>query len=454
MISAPVKEGQRILIIDAVRGVALLGILMMNIPYFANPSQYENLNTFNQYSGINYYTWWIVNFFFEGTMRAIFSLLFGAGCLLLLNRLEGNRSTAGNAADIYYRRVLWLLVFGLVNAFIFQWPGDILYIYALCGLFLFPFRNLKVRPLLLLSLLFFICYTIRGTYDLYVEHAMRANGEKALMLEQQKKLLTDDQKADKTAWTAYLEKQKPENLRKAADKKIKDLHGSYFQTFALLAVNTGRGQSVYFYQYNFFDSMCLLFLGMALFKLGVLTGKRSKKFYWLLLFGSYIPGLALSYFEHRNLISVRFDNTQLFSRMPVELYQFRRTFLALGHLSVLMLLYKYGIAKRFLNALAKVGQMAFTNYLMQSIICVTIFYGFGFGLYGNLQMYQEYYVVLCIWIFQIIFSQVWMHYFNFGPFEWIWRSLTYWKKQPMKKTVTTAEREEDPDGEGNIVPAM
>jgi uncharacterized protein len=414
-LSAPVKESQRIQIIDSVRGVALLGILLMNIPGFSNPFQYENLNTFNQYSGINYYTWWIVNGFFEGTMRGLFSLLFGAGCLLLLNRLEKKQSTILKAADIYYRRLLWLFLFGLVNAFVFQWWGDILYSYAICGLFIFPFRNLKAKHLLLFALLFFLCSTIKGTYDLYASHTMRVKGEQALALEKQKKVLTEDQKTAKETWTGYQDRRKPEGLRKSANKKIKEMQGNFFSSFSSTAGQSVLLESVYFYQFIFFDVMCLLFLGMALFKWGVLTGQRSKKFYWLLFFGAYALGLSLSYWEHWQTINARFDNSKFFSMTPVELYQFRRTFLALGHLSVLMLLYKYGFAKRLLNALARVGQMAFTNYLMQSLICVTIFYGFGFGLYGKLQMYQEYYVVFCIWIFQIIFSQVWLHYFRFGP---------------------------------------
>jgi len=114
-------------------------------------------------------------------------------------------------------------------------------------------------------------------------------------------------------------------------------------------------------------------------------------------------------------------------------YQERRLLQAMGHLGLLMLLYKYRILVPVLNWLAKVGQMAFSNYLMQSIICAIIFDGFGFNLFGKLQRFEFYYVVVIIWIFQVIFSNVWLRYFRFGPFEWVWRSLTYWKKQPMKK---------------------
>ena len=98
-----------------------------------------------------------------------------------------------------------------------------------------------------------------------------------------------------------------------------------------------------------------------------------------------------------------------------------------------MLLFKSGIFKWFFKLMRPVGQMAFTNYLTQSIACAIIFYGLGFGLYGQLERYQAYLVVLAIWIVQIVWSHIWLHYFQYGPFEWIWRQLTYWKKLPLRK---------------------
>jgi uncharacterized protein len=105
--------------------------------------------------------------------------------------------------------------------------------------------------------------------------------------------------------------------------------------------------------------------------------------------------------------------------------------MTLGHLSVLVLLFKTGVFGWFFKALANVGQMAFTNYLSQSLICTFLFYGYGFGQFGLLQRYQTYEVVVAIWVFQLIFSAIWMRFFLFGPFEWVWRSLTYWQRQPM-----------------------
>jgi uncharacterized protein len=125
--------------------------------------------------------------------------------------------------------------------------------------------------------------------------------------------------------------------------------------------------------------------------------------------------------------------------MWVNPYQVRRLFLAFGHLSLIMLLYRSGIIPWMFRAMARVGQMAFSNYLMQSIICTLIFYGYGLRWYGELQRYQLYIVMAGIWLFQIAFSNLWLQYYRFGPFEWCWRSLTYWKRQPMRRKIIQEE---------------
>lgn len=148
----PVVRTERISAVDTVRGVALLGILLINIVSFALPADaYDEPSIAGGATGINLATWTINYVLFEGKMRALFSMLFGAGVVLLSSRLEQRDPTAA-VADIYYRRVLWLLAFGLVHAYFF-WEGDILYFYAVSGLILFPFRKLKPKALILTGVL-------------------------------------------------------------------------------------------------------------------------------------------------------------------------------------------------------------------------------------------------------------------------------------------------------------
>lgn len=117
--------------------------------------------------------------------------------------------------------------------------------------------------------------------------------------------------------------------------------------------------------------------------------------------------------------------------MEFSYYEIRRVLQTTGYLSLLILLYKLIPFKKLINIFAPVGQMAFTNYLSQSIITSIFFYGFNW--FARLQRYEVYYVVAAIWVFQIIFSHIWLRYFQFGPFEWLWRTLTYLQKQPMRR---------------------
>ncbi|MBA2746061.1 MAG: DUF1624 domain-containing protein, partial [Flavisolibacter sp.] len=275
--TSPIKDKQRIEIIDIIRGVALLGILMMNIPYFSNPYQYNDLPTLNNsLTGYNYYAWWSVNGLFEGTMRGLFTILFGAGSILLLNRLDAKNPS--KSADIFYRRLLWLLLFGMINAFVFLWPGDILYSYALCGLMIFPFRNMKARSLLLISIGLLIFTVGKDTYNLYERKMLRVNGEQALALEAQKKKLTPAQEEAKGSWVGMKERMDPTKIKAGAETEISKMQQGYFGVMAHLRKVNVMIQTTKFYSSYFMDIMSLLFLGMALLKFGVLTARRSRKF--------------------------------------------------------------------------------------------------------------------------------------------------------------------------------
>ncbi|HEX2535582.1 MAG TPA: DUF418 domain-containing protein [Chitinophagaceae bacterium] len=439
-VAAPLRSRDRIQLLDVLRGVALLGILLMNIPGFSNPIvMASNLNLRNEYAGPNYYTWWVVEGLFEGTMRALFSLLFGAGCLLLLDRLKRNGKV--DPAHIYYSRTIWLFLFGLFNAYILLWPGDILYAYALCGLFLYPFRNLQALHLLLFSLCLLLAMNVKGTYELWKVQQVRIRGEQALALERKGQRLTEQQQAAKAAWTGRLERRKPEALQKEAAAQTKEMQQGYFGVMAYFSGINAKIESYKMYHQYFLDNLILIFLGMALFRWNVLTGKRSMRFYLGLLLAAYGLGLPLSYYEHRTLMDLRFDSTRYLDHFYINFYEQRRILLALGHMSVVILLYKAGVFRTLWKGLSRVGQMAFTNYLMQSILCSLLFYGYGFGLFGTLERYETYYVVAAVWVFQFLFSNLWLRFYRFGPFEWLWRSLTYWKRQPFRRAKQGEEAE-------------
>ena len=194
--SLPVGKKERILFLDSVRGLALLGILLMNSMAQSQAHFYYNAMDLSQpLTGANFYAWLAECFLFEGTMRGLFSILFGAGTILLLTRLEKEKPGL-EPADIFYRRMLWLLVFGLINAFVFLWPGDILYPYALCGLLLFPFRNWSPRRLLWAAFFLLVLSTYRENSDLYSRKSTIRKGQAIAALDTSKVKLTDQQKED------------------------------------------------------------------------------------------------------------------------------------------------------------------------------------------------------------------------------------------------------------------
>jgi uncharacterized protein len=404
---------------------------------------YDRMDPSQSMTGANFYAWAAEMFLFEGTMRGMFSILFGAGTLLLLSRLVKTKKGL-EPADIYYRRLLWLLLFGLLNAFILLWPGDILYGYALCGLVLFPFRNLSVKGFLWIALAFLAIGTYRENSELYHNKSVISKGLAAETLQTKKAKLTEEQTKDLGAYSAF----KEENSREAIAKKVKEGNKTmqsqnYLTIFRhLVNVNMMIQSTIFYYEGYWYDILLCFFLGMALYKSGYLLGKKPAGVYALVSIAGIGSGIALNYYYLHLHYRLGFDDIQLNQQLKVSYYEIRRVLQTMGNLSLIILLYKLIPFRKILNVFAPVGQMAFTNYLSQSIITAVIF--LGFGLYGTLQRYEVYYVVAAIWLFQVIFSNIWLHYFRFGPFEWLWRSLTYWHKQPMKGKEFTEEVEKEP----------
>ena len=189
-----------------------------------------------------------------------------------------------------------------------------------------------------------------------------------------------------------------------------------------------------YYTYLYiWDILLFMFLGMAFYKNGVLLGKASYTLYWLLFIGGLGIGLLLSWFTQQSIINNHFSEYEISKNVSFQYYQVARMCRSLGFFALIMLMYKSRFFKWFFALFRPVGQMAFTNYLMQSFIGLIFFTGIGLGYFGKLERHELYIYVAVVWIIEIIWSHIWLRYFRFGPLEWAWRSLTYWKKQPLKK---------------------
>jgi uncharacterized protein len=431
--AAPIAESSRIKTIDMLRGVALLGILLMNIPGFSMPNySFEVFK--NDPSSLNFWVYAVIGIVFEGKMRAMFSIIFGAGVLLFI----ANKKTSGKSVTaLFYRRMFWLLLFGFMHAHLILWIGDILYLYAVCGMLLYLMRNANPKYLIwvipIVAIIDFTVSTIhyqgiREKRIAYTE-ATRAKNENKTLTPSQDKALTEWREVEKT----MIPNRDDAKANTAKMKSDYSTVASYLRPMAF------DGQTKYL-PFEVWDVLALMILGLVLFKWGFLTGNWTNANYWKVIIIGYGIGLPLvifSFYYGFKHFSTLEANLVIMEKMPIHwinlIYPFQRILLSMAHLASLILLYKSGVAQNLFKRLVAVGQMAFTNYISHSIICTLFFFGYGLNYFGELEYYQIYYVAFAIWIFQLIVSPLWLKYFLFGPLEWLWRSLTYWKLQPFRR---------------------
>ncbi|MDJ0910297.1 MAG: DUF418 domain-containing protein [Woeseiaceae bacterium] len=428
---APIAGGERKEFLDTLRGIALFGILLMNINGMGLPMAYNDPSIYGGAEGANLVTWVTANLFFEGTMRGLFSLMFGAGIILITSRAEA-RGSGIEVADIYYRRTLWLFLFGLVHGWLILWPGDILYTYALCGLFLFVFRHAKPRTLIILGVLALASLAPKNIYHYFETQSAWDEAQAAFAAQEalpEGGELDDDSQAAIDAWKGIEGEAKPGE--DAVNAKIDEMRGHYFDVMASNAGFLSWFQSYGIYSFFFFDAIGMMFIGMAFLKLGIITGDRRKRFYLGMMLVGYAVGLTVNAWETRLIVDNDFSVVALTQANLT--YDMGRLFMTLGHIGAIMLVCKLGLLGFLGRALAAVGRMALTNYIMHSVITAFVFTGLGFALFGALERYELLYVVIGIWIFQLIVSPIWMKYYRFGPLEWLWRSLTYKKVQPLRR---------------------
>lgn len=440
---APVTAQERSESLDVLRGAAVLGILLMNILSFGlalhggwNPLE-TTVNGGATRANLAY--WFTSQVLFEGKMRCLFSLLFGAGAALLIVRGD-ERGGGLRVADIYYRRTLWLLLFGVIHAY-FVWSGDILYAYAVFGLMLFPFRLAKPKWLLVAAATLFLFGASRGLWPIYDDYQLRARARVAASFAAEGKPLTEEQKADQKKWEEKEKRFKPSQER--INKDVEAHRGSYAKLFMHRMIFVANMQSSWLYRMGLNDVAAVMLIGMALLMTGVLTGERSYRFYVKLMLCGYGVGGSVCALTGWYLLKINFNPIEGYAAV-LATYDIGRLLVALGHIGLLVWLVKRGWLRAATSRLAACGQMALSCYLGTSLICSTLFYGYGFGLYAKLQRYQLLFVVFAVWVLLLIVCPLWLRHFRYGPMEWVWRSLTYWRKQPMRLRETATAPQLEP----------
>lgn len=424
---SPVNAGERITAIDTLRGVAVLGILVMNIYAFAMPFvAYSNPLMLGGTEWYNLGTWFVTHIFFDQKFMTIFSLLFGAGIVLMTERAE---QRGGEFGSLFFRRQFWLLVIGATHAYLI-WVGDILFHYALIGMFAFLFRRLQPRALIILA-----CLLLPIAPLLSVGGAayMADLGDRVASIEAE---LEPGEEPTDTERAAIEEWAETEPFIAPGAKELNEDVDAYLGSYgdvvrfrapmvAVLQVDV----TLFFFIWRVGG---LMLLGMALMKLGVLSGLRDTRFYQRLMLAGYGLGLPLTLASAYLLNAHQWDGLFAFGVGGLPNY-LGSLLMALGHIGAVMLIVKCGVWPSLMRRFSAVGRMALSNYLMHSLLLTTVFYGYGLGLYGSVPRAMQMLFVAAVVALQLWLSPIWLQRFRFGPFEWLWRSLSYWRLQPFRK---------------------
>jgi uncharacterized protein len=375
----------------------------MNIQSYAMPgAAYFFPIAYGDLNGANYWVWYLSDLFARRKFMTIFSMLFGAGVILMHERAAAR---GVRWAGLHYRRMGVLWVVGLIHAYIF-WDGDILVAYAICGLFLYLFRRARPRTLLIWGLTFLIIGS--GISWLIGWSVPTWPPENQAEFDSQwlpsPAMLAEELAAMRGDWRSEI-------AHRA--HSVLTIH-LFYLPFQLLWRAGG----------------CML-LGMALYRLGWFSGKGDRRLYLGLIASGLLVGLPLTvYGIHRQEVA-GWDPAYCF--FHANLYGFWGSLpMALGYVGLVMLVLRDQMWSGLTRRLAAVGRMAFSNYLLQTLICTTLFYGHGAGLFGRVERLEQAAIVLAIWCLQLVLSPWWLQRFRFGPAEWVWRSLSYRIRQPFR----------------------
>ncbi len=424
----PVRENERVQAVDILRGVALLGILVMNIPTFAWPEFPGNPREQGPFTGLDRAIWLTQHVVFDTKMMTIFSMLFGAGLVLMSDRAV---SRGASLTRRYYRRVLWLMAIGALHGY-FIWMGDILFWYGACGLIIYPMRNLRPRVLIGVGLAMNLLIAVLGLLFSMGAYYGRTTAENVARAEASGRSVGTLEKEVAKAWDD-LGKELGGTKEKQAEERARIVavyRGGYLGILKERIPQVMIMQLVVFPFFAFWVCGGRMVIGMGLMRLGIFTGDRPSSFYVRMAVLAYVVGLPLVLLDVWTLFRDQFQFLAEVLSITV-LNHLGGLAMALGHAAVVMLAFKACALPRLQRALGAVGRMALTNYLTHGLVLSTLFYGYGFGWFDRVDRTGQMGIVIAIWAFQLVVSPIWLRHFQFGPAEWVWRSLTYGKAQPI-----------------------
>lgn len=412
---ATLAPEQRILTLDIVRGVAVMGILAMNIVAFAMPfPAYMNPTAYGLEGPADLASWAFGFVFIDGKMRGLFSFVFGASALLVIERA---RAAGVSAARIHYARMVWLLVFGLAHFYLI-WFGDILSMYAMTGMLLFFFRNCRIRTLIVWGVALLVVQTaFMGTGAAFMLYAAGA---------------VADGSADAEIAAGYAEMAKgfgvPSPVFLSEDLAL--ARGSWSGLVHERLVEQGL-KPFFGLAFGLAETLAYMLFGMAGLKSGFLSGAWEAARYRKSLIAGFAIGIPAYALLAWAAYRAGFEPQFVFLYVLAATTPFRPAMIVAIAALIILATRRGGW---LVDRIAAAGRAAFTNYLGTSILMTTLFYGYGLGLYGSLSRIELWLPVLGVWVLMLAWSKPWLDRFRYGPFEWLWRSLSRGRLEPMRRT--------------------
>jgi len=399
----PVDDSERIVPVDILRGVALLGILLMNIQSFSMiGAAYVNPTAYGDLHGPNWWVWLLCHVLADQKFMTIFSMLFGAGILLMTQHIEARGLPS---TRLHYRRMGWLILFGLLHGFLL-WDGDILYDYGVSGLIVYLLRKMSPWKQLLMAGLMLVIgsgISVAGYYSM-------------------------------PWWPAAQKQDLKQNIwqptPKQEGREIAAYRGSFTSALRERAQSERENITQAFFFWALWRVTGLMLAGMAMFKLGVFSAKRSQAVYTGMIAVAVLIGIPTVLYGVQREIKAGWSFGYSFF-LAAQYNYYASILVSFGWIGAVMLACKSRWLLAHMGPLAAVGRMAFSNYILHTLICTTIFYGYGLGQFGKVARTTQIKIVMMIWILQLVISPIWLKKFQYGPLEWLWRSLTYGKRQPF-----------------------
>jgi uncharacterized protein len=426
-----VRGAERIASLDVIRGLAILFILYMNI---GGMGGYEM-----QLQDFRYPTWTTADFwsiygiqvYLSGTQRGLLELLFGAGIMIMARKaMEPDGPVA--VADLHYRRNIWLCMFGLFNAFVLMWWGDILLVYGIAATFLFPFRRLKPWTQCAIGAAFIGAIVAQSAVE-YQGRVQRF--ETAARVTAQQAAHQPVSAEDKKVYDKFQERVRAITTlpaqNKDVQKKIVEANKAHHSTF-------GAYWNAQFGNWQFLMSLFwiieaeilgTMLIGMALCQWGVIQGRARRSTYWALMIGGYAVGIGLRATDWWSIL--QFHPALRWQDITPDL---DRIAVTLGHLGLIHLALGSAFGRKLLKPFEAAGRMPLTVYLFTSFLMMwVVFAPWGLGLWGHFGQAQMLVVATIVIIIETIAANLWMRSFDNGPMEWIWKSLAYQRREPFRK---------------------